>query len=827
MGTLRKEFPIKYLENNLVFNNKTGDVYAYYEWMPYNYSCISEDKALAVADNIGKLLVSARSKKMHLLLVNTEESIHETIARSKKLVKGDLKDTAWRMLDGVELFLEDVHGKNEIEVRFYIGFLLSGGEYELSGRREKSGGKIFSQGIRGFFRNVNETLFGDYVRMDKEEVERYVRLEQMLRGRIGKIFRLRRAEPKDIAYIIQHLNGHQGESYDYYSYNPERIVEDDKVGVKKYDVIRLEDSKLENHERSLNIIGEERTEKVAYLALSRMTGENEFPYYSEVLYYQQTRFQFPVDVSVKIEVVENKSALKKLRDKKAELKDLDENAWDSGNESTNAVYEAAGDVKSLEAVLDKTRENMYKISYILRVAGKDDEELASRVMEVKDFYEQYKMVIQRPLCDQAGLHEEFYPSVDRYMDDYIQYVRLDFLEGIGFGAVQRLGEKEGIYSAHMVNGEKSVYIQPWIAAQGVSGSVTNALARAFIGSLGGGKSVAMNLQAIWTVLFGGRSLIIDPKGERGEWGKSFPFLGNHLNLIDVVPGEENRGLFDPFCIMENVKDAEKLALDVLIMMTGITIRDSERFPVLAEHVNKVAMYQGKPKGMKCVIDELRNTDTEISRAIAVHIESFSDLAISSLIFGDGTQKRSLDISRELNVLLVQDLVLPETGTLPENYSLTELLSTVILLVISTFSLRFINQYKGVFKSVTLDEAWAWLQVAQGKALAQRLIREGRHMNAGIDFGTQNCDDLLDEKMKNNIGMKFAFRSTDIREIEKTLEFMGLEFTESNVDILRNLENGECLFADIYGHCGVIKFDFVFVEFERGLNTSPPERELDI
>ena len=148
-------------------------------------------------------------------------------------------------------------------------------------------------------------------------------------------------------------------------------------------------------------------------------------------------------------------------------------------------------------------------------------------------------------------------------------------------------------------------------------------------------------------------------------------------------------------------------------------------------------------------------------------------------------------------------------------------------MISTFSLRFINQYKGVFKSVTLDEAWAWLQVAQGKALAQRLIREGRHMNAGIDFGTQNCDDLLDEKMKNNIGMKFAFRSTDIREIEKTLEFMGLEFTESNVDILRNLENGECLFADIYGHCGVIKFDFVFVEFERGLNTSPPERELDI
>ena len=45
------------------------------------------------------------------------------------------------------------------------------------------------------------------------------------------------------------------------------------------------------------------------------------------------------------------------------------------------------------------------------------------------------------------------------------------------------------------------------------------------------------------------------------------------------------------------------------------------------------------------------------------------------------------------------------------------------------------------------------------------------MNAGVYFVTQNADDLLDEKMKNNIGLKFAFRSTDLVEIKKTLEFL--------------------------------------------------------
>lgn len=64
----------------------------------------------------------------------------------------------------------------------------------------------------------------------------------------------------------------------------------------------------------------------------------------------------------------------------------------------------------------------------------------------------------------------------------------------------------------------------------------------------------------------------------------------------------------------------------------------------------------------------------------------------------------------------------------------------------------------------------------------------------IAFATQNCDDLQDEKIKNNIGMKFAFRSTDPVEIRKILSFMGMEQTEQNMEILKNLRNGECLLS---------------------------------
>ena len=51
----------------------------------------------------------------------------------------------------------------------------------------------------------------------------------------------------------------------------------------------------------------------------------------------------------------------------------------------------------------------------------------------------------------------------------------------------------------------------------VKGSVTNALSGAFLGSLGGGKSLSFNLLTYYAVLNGAQDLILDPKSERGLW----------------------------------------------------------------------------------------------------------------------------------------------------------------------------------------------------------------------------------------------------------------------------------------------------------------------
>ncbi len=272
--------------------------------------------------------------------------------------------------------------------------------------------------------------------------------------------------------------------------------------------------------------------------------------------------------------------------------------------------------------------------------------------------------------------------------------------------------------------------------------------------------------------------------------------------------------------MKNVKDAESLAIDILTFLTGISSRDGEKFPVLRKAVRAVT--QSDRRGLLHVIDELRREDTAIARNIADHIDSFTDYDFAHLLFSDGSVSNAISLDNQLNIIQVADLVLPDKATTFEEYTTIELLSVAMLIVISTFALDFIHSDRSIFKIVDLDEAWAFLNVAQGETLSNKLVRAGRAMQAGVYFVTQSSGDVSKESLKNNIGLKFAFRSTDINEIKQTLEFFGIDKDdENNQKRLRDLENGQCLLQDLYGRVGVVQIHPVFEELLHAFDTRPP------
>ena len=814
-------YPIKYIDNNLVWNTD-NEVFAYYELIPYNYSFLSAKQKFIVHDNFRQLIAQSREGKIHALQIATESSIRSIQEQSKKLVTGKLKEVAYQKIDEQTEALVSMIGDNQVDYRFFLGFKLVVTDEPLNLKSMKKSAWLT---FKEFLHEVNHTLMNDFVSMPNDEINRYMKMEKLLENKISRRFKVRRLDRNDFGYLIEHLYGVNGITYEDYEYQlPKRKLKKETL-LKYYDLIRPTRCLIEESQRYIRLEHEDMESYVSYFTINSIVGELDFPS-SEIFYFQQQQFTFPVDTSMNVEIVGNKKALTTVRNKKKELKDLDNHAYNAGSETTSNVVDALDSVDELEADLDQSKESMYKLSYVIRVSAPDLDELKRRCDEVKDFYDDLNVKLVRPAGDMLGLHGEFLPASRRYINDYVQYVKSDFLAGLGFGATQQLGESTGIYIGYSVDTGRNVYLQPSLASQGVKGTVTNALASAFVGSLGGGKSFCNNLLVYYSVLFGGQAVILDPKSERGNWKETLPEIAHEINIVNLTSDRRNAGLLDPFVIMKDVKDAESLAIDVLTFLTGISSRDGEKFPVLRKAIRTVA--QGDKRGLLLVIEELRKEDTPLSRNIAEHIDSFTDYDFAHLLFSDGNVTNAISLDNQLNIIQVADLVLPDKDTTFEEYTTIELLSVSMLIVISTFALDFIHSDRSIFKIVDLDEAWAFLNVAQGETLSNKLVRAGRAMQAGVYFVTQSSGDVSKESLKNNIGLKFAFRSTDINEIKQTLEFFGIDpEDENNQKRLRDLENGQCLLQDLYGRVGVVQIHPVFEELLHAFDTRPPVQRNEV
>ena len=106
-------FPIKYIDNNLVWN-KDNEVFAYYELIPYNYSFLSPEQKYLVHDSFRQLIAQSREGKIHALQIATESSIRSIQEQSKKLVTGKLKEVAYQKIDDQTEALVSMIGDNQV-----------------------------------------------------------------------------------------------------------------------------------------------------------------------------------------------------------------------------------------------------------------------------------------------------------------------------------------------------------------------------------------------------------------------------------------------------------------------------------------------------------------------------------------------------------------------------------------------------------------------------------------------------------------------------------------------------------------------------------------
>ncbi len=206
--------------------------------------------------------------------------------------------------------------------------------------------------------------------------------------------------------------------------------------------------------------------------------------------------------------------------------------------------------------------------------------------------------------------------------------------------------------------------------QGVKGTVTNALASAFVGSLGGGKSFCNNLLVYYSVLFGGQAVILDPKSERGNWKETLPEIAEEINIVNLTSDKENAGLLDPFVIMKDKEDGATLAKEILTFLTGISTRDGDKFPVLISAISKVS--ESEQRGLLNVITELRKEIRLFQTTLQIILTVLQIMILHTCSF-QTEQRKILSVwitsstSYRLRIWFCRIKILLLTNTRPLNY----------------------------------------------------------------------------------------------------------------------------------------------------------------
>ena len=257
-------FPIKYIDNNLVWN-KDNEVFAYYELIPYNYSFLSAEQKFIVHDSFRQLIAQSREGKIHALQIATESSIRSKQEQSKKLVTGKLKEVAYQKIDEQTEALVSMIGDNQVDYRFFLGFKLMVTEEQLNLKNiKKSAWLTFTE----FLHEVNHTLMNDFVSMPNDEINRYMKMEKLLENKISRRFKVRRLEINDFGYLMEHLYGRDGIAYEDYEYQlPKKKLKKETL-IKYYDLIRPTRCVIEESQRYLRLEHEDKESYVSYFTVN-------------------------------------------------------------------------------------------------------------------------------------------------------------------------------------------------------------------------------------------------------------------------------------------------------------------------------------------------------------------------------------------------------------------------------------------------------------------------------------------------------------------------------------------------------------------------------
>ncbi|MGW7006147.1 ATP-binding protein [Streptomyces sp. NPDC054933] len=568
----------------------------------------------------------------------------------------------------------------------------------------------------------------------------------------------------------------------------------------------------------------------AMLALAEMPESFAFPG-SEYL-ASLDEFAFPVDWVMRLQVTPGNAAEAKSRRKARELAgQADEYSADPAG--------APASVEASTASLDEYRERLtssqteveVRAMGALCVWGESPEEAEARAKELTQYFAGNEYTFSRPLGEQESLWYGMLPGArtPRVMLQYAQYLLARDFCMAGPFASSALGDETGpLYGLQLSGGGMRPVLTDWTRGPKQAASASGA----FIGELGGGKSVAMKA-AVWAILAAGRrkgrpgsrgrAVIVDRTPQQ-EWVRFAKACPGTTQVITVSSRAEVS--LDPLRVFARDREqAQRFTESFLTLLLGIPPMDDLGI-ALSEAIEEVLTHD--EPSMAGLMAELkaRGSSDPFSQTLLRKLASHQRKDLARAVFDASLPV--VDVARADSIVFsVSNLALPKARELAGDrldrieYEKTFGRAALYLIAALCRQICFDPDHPEEFTVAVWDECWWLTSSPEGLELLLELVRDGRKHNAGCLVGSHDADDIgprdsdVGQVVRGLFKRRFLFRQTDTVLAKRGLAFLDLDPEDDELVTLvttglsplmdsveqQALRAGECLHRDLLGRVG--------------------------
>jgi len=514
-------------------------------------------------------------------------------------------------------------------------------------------------------------------------------------------------------------------------------------------------------------------------------------------------FNHSLDISMYIYPSDSKDTLESLRHRIAEMEAEINTDIERGRIPRAATEAGLEDAKVLQSQLVKGAERFFQFSLYISISAESVKELDTTTAQVQSMLASLLIISKVASLTMEDAFKTTLPyckdklMITRNMDTTALSTTFPFTSS-------ELSDNQGVLYGVNAHNDSLVIFDRY--------SLENAN-MLVLATSGAGKSYAVKLEILRSLMFGAQVIILDPENEYEMVTKAVG--GNYISFSSTSPHKIN-----PFQIAKPKESTEdEMGYKYLFLMSLLKIMIGAMDPIEEATMNRalVLTYRSKgitddpsthvlePPRMEDLYRSLIGMEDSTSKVLSARLERF----VMGSIKGIFDQQSNIDIDAPITVFTLRDMA--------------DEIRPVVMFTILDFVWTQVR--KDLRKRMlVVDEAWYLMRYEDSAKILQGFVKRARKYYLGVTVISQNVDDFLGspygKAIITNSALKLLLKQSSAAINQITEVFF---LSQGERQLLLSAGVGEGIFFAGMNHVAI---KIISSPDEHALATSKPAEILD-